>query len=272
MLDKIKNGNCPLCDSTEIKYWRTYKTISLNKCKKCALVFKRGLCPEYYESGLAEDYYNDQLCNTKTIYHSKAIYNWLKTYMARGRWLDIGCSVGQLLQFANKDFDVYGIDSSEKAIKQCEISMPSGNFVCGLFEKTDSFKDNYFDVITMIEVIEHIPEPNLFLQKVYQKLKPGGVVLTATGNTKSVFAILMKDSWPYFTKDHLLYYNIKTLSFLLERNGFKILEKNAPVKFKHMLGAYSCSDNKLSFLRSCLAKFYFYGYTYNGMAIIANKT
>jgi len=261
---------CPVCGSQDNKYWRTCKSIILNKCNICSVVFKSDLTPDHYEEGLGRDYYEGQLNDPKDVYHKKAIYNWLKTYVNGGKMLDIGCSIGQLLQFAKNDFDIYGIDTSVRAIEHCKSAIPEGIFYCGLFEDV-SLADNYFDIITMIEVIEHVSQPNIFLGKIYKKLKRGGIIFITTGNINSLQAILNRNEWHYYTNDHLLYYDIKTLSYLVEINNFTIIDKNAPVKFKYMLRALSYADDKITFVKSCIAKYYIMGHTYDGISIIAKK-
>ncbi len=271
MLHETTDKACPVCGNPHVTYWRTYKSILLNKCRRCHTVFKDDLTPEHYQEGLEQGYYDERLHDQKDLCHKKAVLDWLKTYVKCGKLLDIGCSIGHLLQFARDDFDVYGIDSSLKAIEYCKSIIPEGSFHCGLFEQVD-LEENCFDLITVIEVIEHIVQPNSFVRKIFGKLKTGGILFIATGNIKSLQAILKRKSWHYFTKDHIVYYDIKTLSYLLEKNNFEILEKNAPVRFKYLLRTYSCFERKMPFLKSCGAKFYFCGYTYDGMSIVARKT
>lgn len=87
--------------------------------------------------------------------------------------LDIGCGTGgKLLHFYKRGFKVYGIDVSGTAISEARQKV-NGDFQIGSFESAD-YPANFFDVIRFDNVLEHIYDPRLFLQKVFNLLRPGG--------------------------------------------------------------------------------------------------
>ncbi len=88
--------------------------------------------------------------------------------------LDIGCGTGDYVELFS-GFEYEGLDISDYAIKKLRKKYPSKKFILG-----DIFKINFekkFDLIFFSEVLEHIEEEALFIEKVYSLLKKGGYIL-----------------------------------------------------------------------------------------------
>ncbi|MCK4319949.1 class I SAM-dependent methyltransferase [Candidatus Micrarchaeota archaeon] len=106
----------------------------------------------------------------------------LKEYCRKKRTLDIGCGRGgharYVSGFAKK---VYGIDPSDEAIAEAKSVCPKCKFFVGSAYKLP-FKDNFFDSVYSIDVIEHLDYPEKMLKEVKRVLKKGGVFLIQTPN------------------------------------------------------------------------------------------
>lgn len=91
-----------------------------------------------------------------------------------GRLLDIGCAFGFFIKMLEKDFEVYGIDISEYAIEQTKrlISNPK-NIKCFDVKRGIPF-DEKFDVITALDILEHIFEPESVFNFLNASLKNDG--------------------------------------------------------------------------------------------------
>ena len=86
------------------------------------------------------------------------------------------------------------------------------------------FKKNEFDAITAGEIIEHLENPNNFLQGAYEILKPNGVLVLSTPNPNSIWEriLTLNLSRKYFyDPEHFNLYPQRWLLRILERNGFK---------------------------------------------------
>jgi len=78
-----------------------------------------------------------------------------------------------------------------------------------------SFPDQYFDIISLFEVIEHITTPIPFLKEISRILKPSGCLVLTTGNIRSISAILLRERWEYykFTEHggHISFFSASTI-------------------------------------------------------------
>jgi SAM-dependent methyltransferase len=89
--------------------------------------------------------------------------------------------------------------------------------------ETQRYEPASFDVVTMWDVLEHLPNPIETLRKVYALLKPNGKLIVATPNIDSVPARILKENWfPLEIPRHLVLYSPQTVSSLLAKTGFTV--------------------------------------------------
>lgn len=101
--------------------------------------------------------------------------------------LDIGCGGGLLSEpMARLGADVTGVDASERNIKTAQIHAESNelkiNYICNTAENLTKSYSESFDVILNMEVIEHVANPEFFMQSCAKLLKPNGIMFVATLN------------------------------------------------------------------------------------------
>jgi 2-polyprenyl-3-methyl-5-hydroxy-6-metoxy-1,4-benzoquinol methylase len=136
------------------------------------------------------------------------------------KFLDIGCSFGGFIKCAeDAGFDAYGLDVSEFASTYAREKLGLKNVLCGNFTK-GIYDDDFFDVITMIEVIEHVKNPKETIDEAYKILKPGGLFILQTANMDGHQAKREKADYHYFLPGHLYYFSAKTLKKYLQDAGF----------------------------------------------------
>lgn len=147
--------------------------------------------------------------------------------------LDIGCGTGTFLSVAKEYFEnAYGLDVSKRMAAYVEHHL-------GVKVFTEKFEDlsekNKFSTIYMSHVIEHIPDPHLWLKKAKELLRPGGILVVKVPHIMSlnkrlkVFLKrirLRKGKWePWRTPDHLFEGTISGMRRLFELNDFEILSE-----------------------------------------------
>ena len=147
-----------------------------------------------------------------------------KVRRQQGRLLDIGCSKGMFMAVARQDgWDATGVDFNPEAIA---FAKDVWNLNVHLGNAEDmGFGDQQFDLITMWDVIEHLPDPLKFLKKIKALLKPGGLLAFETPNAGSLYAKLRRRYWGW-GPHHLYYFTPATITALLTEAGFavKLLE------------------------------------------------
>ncbi len=137
------------------------------------------------------------------------------------RLLDVGCAYGYFVELALRaGFDAYGIDPSSHAAAKAKARL-NGRIQEGTIGSV-KFSDNHFDIITMLDVVEHLSDPRADLRRAAELLAPGGRVLIATGDTESLAARLLGRRWTfYIPPQHLYFFNRKNFTTLLLESGLE---------------------------------------------------
>jgi len=198
----------------------------LVKCNSCKSVFallddeEAHLNQHYCES--RDDLYLTQGAERSIGF--KKIISHLKHFVPdNGRLLDIGCSYGLFLKIASRSWqEAYGVELSKDASRYAR-EIFGLNVFCGDIKEA-KFTREYFDIITVIEVIEHIADPKDFIATINRLLKPGGILYLVTPDVGSISARLMGERWWSYRKMHLNYFSKDSISGLLVRSGFSVLD------------------------------------------------
>lgn len=95
-------------------------------------------------------------------------------FCPNGRLLDIGCGLGLFLESMMPPFAGFGTDISPYAVAQTQRRLPQANLFVGSVLDGLPFKEP-FDVITAINVMEHLEQPARAVRTIRQQLAPGGL-------------------------------------------------------------------------------------------------
>lgn len=146
----------------------------------------------------------------------------ISQYRANGSLFDIGAATGYFLALARKrGFRVSGIDISSAAAR--EAAKKGIDVAVGTLELVP-YRTASFDVVTMFDVLEHVPTPMSLMENVSRLLPAGGVVFGSTPDSGSFYARLMGRRWHMlFPPEHLVLLNDKSLRQLFEKHGLDVL-------------------------------------------------
>ncbi len=114
-------------------------------------------------------------------------------HLPRGRHLDIGCGAGQFLEISRSlGMEAYGVEPSGVGV---EAAQAKGLRVTRGTLSDGRFPADCFDLITMNHVFEHVDDPKATLLEASRILKPGGTIILATPNARSLVRYLFGKYW-----------------------------------------------------------------------------
>jgi SAM-dependent methyltransferase len=227
---------CRCCGATAIPAGRktgrfVKQAFHLAKCPQCGFGFVvdfltdlGAIYDEAYYQGRGADPLVDYVGELERPDTSIRRYEWrgiLKAVEAlRGsvdglRWLDYGCGNGGLVRSvgASRQLDIRGFETGWIADRARSAGIPI------LSAAELAALDGSCDVVTAIEVAEHIPDPHELFQTIRRLLKPGGLFFLTTGNAAPVRDL---QRWSYVVPEiHVSFFEPRTLDFLFERHGFR---------------------------------------------------
>ena len=232
----VNTGNilCPICRAeTEAlgtkRGVRIRRVFHLSRCRSCTFSFVTDPCTDF-AAVYDDDYYigegADPMVNYGFEYYhpNETIrrHDWMgieefvsALHPDRGSWLDYGCGNGALIRSVAERgcWSISGYDNGSWASKARADGLPV------LDEAELAARRNSFDVITAIEVIEHIADPVGFLTHLRSLARPGALIFLTTLNAQ----VAPRDfpSWSYVRPEiHVSFFTPKALSRALEKSGF----------------------------------------------------
>jgi 2-polyprenyl-3-methyl-5-hydroxy-6-metoxy-1,4-benzoquinol methylase len=139
------------------------------------------------------------------------------------RVLDVGCGFGESLDYhLARGCDVYGVEADENIRRVVE---KFGYKVhVGLFDDK-VYAQDFFDCITMDQVIEHVVDPAATLCGVARILKPGGTAILSTPNAQGWGAKLFGKRWiNWHSPYHLQFFTRESMRLAAQQAGLVLME------------------------------------------------
>lgn len=177
----------------------------------------------YYEGDPTRSAYADyQLDKPLITRNMQKFLTFITPRKSSGRLLDVGCAFGYVVELALlKGYDAYGFDPSSFAVKRAKKLVGADRVQETTISDARYPKDS-FDVITMFDVFEHLEDPLADMKKLRSFLKPDGIIIIATGDTKSIAARVMKRRWTFFIPpQHIFFFNKQNVTTLLSQARLK---------------------------------------------------
>lgn len=164
--------------------------------------------------------------------HARMYDAFIQRYLAgrRGRLLDVGCGLGYFVRRAGAvpGWEAYGYEISADAVAFARDTLGLTTVSCGKVEAS-TLMPGSFDVITLWDVIEHIPEPDPLLAYLRSLLTPDGMLCMHTPNAliqipkarlKRRLHGMVPGRHYLEARDHVNLYRMSTLRRVLRRAGF----------------------------------------------------
>jgi SAM-dependent methyltransferase len=180
-----------------------------------------------YAEAESDDYVEEEAGQRETARRALAR---IETHATQNRaLLDLGCWVGFLLaEAASRGWQATGVEPSDFGSAYARDRLGLNVITSDLFSAP--LPQGSFDAVTMGDVIEHLTDPGEALQRIHGLLSPGGVVWLAIPDAGSRLARTMGKRWWSVLPTHVQYFTRGSISTLLDRSGFDVLEVDTAPK------------------------------------------
>jgi 2-polyprenyl-3-methyl-5-hydroxy-6-metoxy-1,4-benzoquinol methylase len=229
--------DCIICGSSSSRFWYAMGLFQARICKHCKTRF---ISPRFNDEQL-DEYYSEELFTQSRDYEG-VLHNMLDpkererkrndmrieietvlSYFHNGaKVLDIGCQTGIFLESLPDKYGKYGVERSSWAAQYCE-TVVDGDIRVGKVEDAD-YPVEYFDVINMSYVVEHLQYPLETMSKIVSWLKKDGILIISIPNFSSFCSLVFREFYRladprqhiYLTTKQSLTKLLNKLNFLLE--------------------------------------------------------
>lgn len=221
---------CKLCKKNDIavihKGTRDRNDIDVLKCNHCGLVFLSKIITDdtFYVDSKMHQGMDFGKWRDNTFADDNRRFSRYKDFIKDKKILDFGCGNGGFLTLVQREKLVrqgVGIDLDLQSIHQ----LRSEGVEC--YNNISELPDGMFDVVFMFHVIEHLPNPELILDQLFERIPDHGVMIIETPNADdALLSIYHCDQFADFTywSPHIYLYNESTLTKMLTDAGFEIVE------------------------------------------------
>lgn len=233
---------CAICSSLDFRFLFERNRYRIEKCIACSLVQVTNMpAPEDVHQVYDKAFFDTAYAGLETNgRRQRYVYlnfeNKLEQIERRighhGKILDVGCSFGFFLDAARQQgWSVEGVDISPYAASYVRSHFNLSVQNAAVTET--EYPSQSFDVITMWEVIEHLPNPIRALQHLSGFLKDNGLIVLGTPNVDSYLAMIQGKRWRNWEPPaHLLYFSPKTMGRLFDQCNLKMIHHESAVPYE----------------------------------------
>lgn len=214
---------CQICKSKVNRIYKVVKNVEIFECKNCLIAFTKNI-PSLEGSNQ----------NGRLFYHFKGykkeerklrkrfkrLVEIIKRYKKSGKALDVGGGFGLFTSILlSKGKFTVGIIEPENLLQY--INILKHKVYRTSFEQFRGRRKTY-DIIIMMDVLEHFSNPIANLKKAKSLLKSDGILVVQTPNYKSLMARICRDWAWWMVEDHKFFFSPKSLKLMLKKVGFEV--------------------------------------------------
>jgi SAM-dependent methyltransferase len=222
--------------SIDFEYRTCDNEFEFRACDKCGHIFLRNrplpvelnvIYPPNYIPHHFDEHLGPLITRLRNFVQARKIKPLTKYLSDSAVVIDVGPGNGEFLhllrQHGRSDWELWGVDFSDAVIRQLRTRGFKG--VCARFE-TVEWDASPVDAIVMNQLIEHLDDPSAAVIKAYDILKPGGVLFIETPSTDAWdYRLFRRRYWGgWHTPRHWHLFRVETLSDLVRRSGFEVVE------------------------------------------------
>lgn len=189
-----------------------------------------------------------RLASPFLIFLERNKIKYLRDHENGKRLLEIGCGKGRFLEIAKRrGYEVYGLEPSVRSNFFARMRLGDVVFPVEL-EHIDEIQklNGCFNVIVMWHVMEHIPELDMLMRKIKERLARSGIILVALPNMASYQSKIGKEDWYHLDPPrHLHHFTPQSFKFLMEKHGLKVEQIYYNSFYQNFIGEIITVTNKL---------------------------
>jgi SAM-dependent methyltransferase len=236
--------SCPACGGDKAKELGEVNRIELARCSRCGTVFTGALPGDGLEAEDYGAYYDEGNLEIPAFVEGRlgALVDGFEEFRRLNCWLDVGCGAGGLLRAAaGRGWSVVGTEVAPEAV---EAGRARGLDVRlgGLGEL--ELQPESFDVVSAVEVLEHVPHPQALISDAARLVRPGGGIYFTTPNGRGISARLLGTRWSVVSPpEHLQLFSVDGLRRSLGAAGLDVASVRChAVNPRELLGAFRRRD------------------------------
>ena len=211
-----------LAEDLRITDSRYGTTLELWRCSSCDFIFAHdadiarltALYSELEDPAYEEGEENRALQMRRLVGQARELHPDARTL------LDVGAAAGLLVREATAlGLEAEGVEPSESL---AAFAARRGAQVHQGVLPHDALGSRRFDIVCLIDVIEHVGDPLRMLRDAAAMLAPGGVLALVTPDVRSVAARLLGRRWWHFRLAHVCYFDARSAAEAFERTGLRV--------------------------------------------------
>lgn len=220
---------CCQCSSDKYSLVVAGPIVPVIACAECGLMRQGFLSGTQAQPAEAYAGGKDRFFQQRKDKESVQVVDYLKiadqlgTFMPeKGRLLEIGCAMGMTLNaFRKLGWKVTGVEPEEWSCKLARDKYGL-DVINSTFQEAD-LGESSFDVVLLLHVIEHLPNPAKGLSQIARILRPGGFLVLETPRYDTLWFKLLKGRERSVILGHIYFFTRKTMQALARESGFEVV-------------------------------------------------
>ena len=224
---------CPACQSRRLGRFAVIRHLPHSRCRDCGFTMANPIPSDevlraFYNSPF---YANYRRLESRRIGHQRYFSMSMYTDMNRlAQWLgedktisilDYGCGPGSFLAFLRERCGFANVEGLE--INRDSIDIGKDAYALSMASTVEELSRSSYDCVLLLEVLEHVPKPDRFLQEVLKLVKPGGRILLTTPAVDNLLGRFYPSRCPHYTApSHVSLFTTKAMTSLLNRMGLEL--------------------------------------------------
>lgn len=261
-LPEFVHAACPACDEDRSQPAFEKYGFAFRRCQDCRTLY---MCPRptpqimagYYGNSDNYRFWAQHIFPASEENRRERIHRPMLSYIvaacerhgvARKTLVEVGPGFGTFISLARESGSFESVIAIERTPEMAKACRDRGVLVIErAVEDVSPEEVGEADVLVSFEVIEHLFDPGAFLRSAARLVRPGGLLVLTCPNGEGFDTAMLGALSGQVDSEHVNLFNPDSLSGLLNRSGFEVLEKETPGRLDAELVRDAALEDKLDF-------------------------